>query len=91
MLKTHVNIVSDGEPIHPIQRGLESNRGSEAAGIEKEDIVIEVVDADDNESIQRNSSLHDRTGAVKFIGQHGSCYFQRLSFDVLICIVVVVG
>ena len=28
MLKTHVNIVSDGEPIHPIQRDLESDRGS---------------------------------------------------------------
>nr|ACN40315.1 unknown [Picea sitchensis] len=69
---SNVNVLSDVELNHPIQKGLESNRGSEAAGIEKEDIVVEVVDADDNESVQRNSSLHNRTEAVKFIGQHGS-------------------
>lgn len=45
---SNVNVVSDVEPNHPIQKGLESNRGSEAAGIEKEDIVVEVIDADDN-------------------------------------------
>lgn len=71
---SNVNVLSDVELNHPIQKGLESNRGSEAAGIEKEDIVVEVVDADDNESVQRNSSLHNRTEAVKFIGQHGSIH-----------------
>lgn len=69
---SNVNVVSDVEPNHPIQKGLESNRGSEAAGIEKEDIVVKVIDAEDNESVQRNSSFHNNNEAVKFIGQHAS-------------------
>lgn len=69
---SNVNVISDGELNHPFRKDLESNRGSEAAGIEKEDIVVEVVDADDDESVQRNYSFHERTEAVKFIGQHGS-------------------
>ena len=44
---SNVNVISDGELDHLFHEDLESNRGFEAAGIEKEDIV----DANDNESI----------------------------------------
>ena len=44
---SNVNVISNGELDHLFHEDLESNRGSEAAGIDKEDIV----DANDNESI----------------------------------------
>ena len=31
----------------------------------------DIVDANDNESVQRNYSFHERMKAVKFSGQHG--------------------
>eukprot|EP00252_Welwitschia_mirabilis_P027769 TRINITY_DN9626_c0_g3_i1.p1 TRINITY_DN9626_c0_g3~~TRINITY_DN9626_c0_g3_i1.p1 ORF type:complete len:488 (-),score=129.70 TRINITY_DN9626_c0_g3_i1:124-1587(-) len=69
-----VNVVSDGEQAQSMKQVSDrtKNRAYETSDPGKDDINVEIVDADDNESTQKDSSFNPKSGAFNHSDKHGS-------------------